>query len=39
MNTILSANDPIIVVLAHNAYVRNLLVETAGLQQAWAQAA
>ena len=39
LNRILSENDRIIVVEANDAYVRNLLIQTPSLQQAWAKAA
>lgn len=39
MNAALSTNDRIIVVEANNAWVRNLLVQTPSLQEAWAKAA
>jgi hypothetical protein len=39
MNSKLSLNDRIMVIEARNAHVRNLLVPTENLQEAWAKAA
>lgn len=39
LNQKLSLNDRIIVIEARNAWVRNLLVQTSSLQEAWLRAA